>query len=98
MQLLQVELELGDHREHQLGQQRGVVGVEQTRERAPDAIVVERSQPLAAQPQQARLEAPRPRAETVDGLAPKAEVADDDADRLGRREAQASIASGQVAL
>jgi hypothetical protein len=98
VQLAQVELELGDDAEHKLGQQRCAVGVKQPLERAPDAVVVERCDLRPREPEQGRLKPRRPLAQAVERLPLQAQVGDHHADRACRRDAQARVAVGQVAL
>jgi hypothetical protein len=66
VQLGGVHPELGDHPEHQLGEQAGPVGVEELLGRPPDPVVVEHLDLARGQPEQPGGERGRPLPEPVE--------------------------------
>lgn len=98
MQLGGVDAELGDHLEHQLGEQAGAVGVEEPVQRAADPVVVEDLGLARSQPEQTRGERGRPLCHGIERLASQEQVGHHEPDRRGRRQPQPGVISGQIAL
>jgi hypothetical protein len=98
VQLAAVDAELGDHAEHQLGQQRRAVGVEEIVQRAADAIVVEQRGLAVSQAQQRRVVARCPVGQAVERLARDAQVCDQHADHGRGRQRDAGVAGRQAAV
>ena len=97
VQLRAVDLELGDHAEHQLHQQRRAIAVKELIQRAPDAIVVEHLALIRTEAEQSGVVALGPLGKAVERLARHAQVAHQQADRRGGRERDALIGRRQVA-
>lgn len=96
MQLGGVDVELGDHAHGQLGQKRRAVGVEQARQRPPDAVVAPQPHLAAGQSPQRRVVRCGPLGQGVHGPVAEHEVADHHADHRGRRQPYPPVAAGQV--
>ena len=96
VQLRAVDPELAHRCEHQLGQQRGAIAVEQCVQGAADAVVVEQLALPGPQARQARLERGGPAGQAVERLARHAQVAHQHADSGRGRERRARVARGQV--
>jgi len=82
----------GAHRvEHQAGEKAGAIRVEEALEATPDAVVVDQADLVRAESEHGGVELGRPLVHRVQRLMGEREVADHDADCLGRCEAHAAI-------
>ncbi len=98
MQLRAVDLELADHAEHQLAQQRAAISVEQLIQRPAGAVVVERHRLALSQSQQPGVVTIGPLRQAVERLARDAQVAHDHADHSRCAQRDTRIAGRQMAL
>jgi len=98
VQLLERDLELLNHVDHEGGQQRARVGVEQPIQGPAHAIVVEQGDLLREQPQERGDPAARPFAQAVERGAGQDEVAREDAEGGARRQLRPGIGRGQMPL
>ena len=98
VQLRAVDVELGDHAEHQRGQQRAPIGVKELIKRPAEPVVVEQPQILAAEPEQRRVIARGPLGQAVERLTRNAQVAHQQPDRRARAQRDAPVAGAQMTL
>jgi len=98
VQLGGVHPELGDHREHQLGEQAGPVGVEQLLGRPTDPIVVDDLDLAPRQTEQPGGERGGPLPESVERCAAQQQIGDHQAHRGRRGQTHPDIGGGQIAL
>ena len=98
VQLAAVDLELRDHTEHQLRQQRPAVAVKQRVERAADTIVVEQRRFAGRQAQQPWVMARGPVGQAVERLARHTQVAHQHADRGSGADRDTLVAGRQMTL
>ncbi len=97
MELLQFHFEL-PHRAHDdFGEQRSAVGIEQPIEGSTDAVVVEQRHFVRRQAELRRIEGSSPFLQSVDRSACLQDVAQEESERFGGRQAQAAIVVGDIA-
>ena len=87
----------GAHRvEHQAGEEAGAIRIEEALEATPDTVVVDQADLVGLEPEHVRVVASRPLVHRVQRLMGEGQIADHDADRLGRCEAHPAIGCGHV--
>jgi hypothetical protein len=91
VQLGAVDAKCRHHVQHDAGEQGGSVRVKEPAQHASEAVVVQRTNLVLAQTEQRRVIGGGPLADGVDGAVTHGQVAHEDAQSLGRGEAQPGV-------
>jgi len=82
--------------EHHSGEQAGTICLEEAFQATPDAVVVDQANLARAEPEHGGVEPGRPLVHRLQRLMAERQIADHDADRLGRSEAHPTIGCRDV--